>query len=127
MRRNVVGFTLIELLVTIAIAVIMITVVIPAFSNIVERRVLIRAAEAVYHQSVLARSEAIRLRTPVFINFYSASSGAIWSVGLNETTGCSPQVTDPADASSCTLDENGTNALRAVRSTEYSNISLTSA
>ncbi len=54
------GFTIIELMVTIVVLAILLSMAIPSFQSMIERRRLIGAAEAVYSDLQFAKSEALK-------------------------------------------------------------------
>jgi type IV fimbrial biogenesis protein FimT len=83
------GFSLLELMVVIAILAIVLTFGVPSMTTAIEKRDTIAAAEQVYSELQLARSEAIARSQPLFMNFVN---GANWAVGFSDDATC-----DPAD------------------------------
>lgn len=90
------GFNLLELMITVAILAIVISIGVPSFSRAIEKRNTVGAAEALYSQIQLARSESIARSQPVFMNIVG---GADWAVGFGSDQNCDPSDNNPA----CTL------------------------
>ncbi|MCH8537167.1 MAG: GspH/FimT family pseudopilin [Alkalimonas sp.] len=68
------GFTLIELMVTVAVLVIVLTVAVPSFTNLINGNRLTSQANELLSAMTLARSEAIRLNRNVIFCHSSDSS-----------------------------------------------------
>jgi type IV fimbrial biogenesis protein FimT len=77
------GFTLVELVVTLIVLAIIASLAAPAFSELLERRRLIGAAEALYAQVLFARSESIKQSQPFFVET-TGSGGAPWNVVVRD-------------------------------------------
>jgi Tfp pilus assembly protein FimT len=73
------GFTLIELMVTLAVAIILTMLVVPAVQGLMERQRLSAAVEAVQAQVALAKSEAGKRSGEVAVN---VRPGEGWDVAL---------------------------------------------
>lgn len=99
--KNSRGFTVLELMVTIAILSLILSVGVPSFQSGVEKRRTIAAAEEIYGQLQLARSEAVARSQPVFMNI---AAGADWAIGVSNNVACDPSDNSPA----CTLPDAGT-------------------
>lgn len=104
--KNSTGFTLIELMVTITVAAILLTLALPSFRDLLEKRRLVGAAEYVFEQLMYARTEAIKRSKPIIVDF-SANNTTTWSFGFtdkNTDPACDSAVASAADASACTID-----------------------
>lgn len=79
------GFTLIELMIVIVLVAIFITVGVPSFQNLVSDNRLSTQANSVVSSLQLARSEALKLRTPVSVcrstDGASCSGAGAWETG----------------------------------------------
>ena len=95
------GFTLLELLVTIAVLAIVLTIGVPSMATAIEKRRTIAAAEQIYSELQLARSETIARSEPLFMNI---AGGANWAVGVSNNSLCDPSDDVPA----CVLPDAGT-------------------
>lgn len=96
------GITLIEVLISLLIIVILAIAVIPSYISYLQYARVTGAANQLYYTLVLARGEALKRQTPVFVNFVT---GTAWCYGVNPTTGCSCNI-----AGSCTLGRSGSDA-----------------
>lgn len=77
MRKNT-GFTLIETLIVVAILSVVLTVGVPAFTNLIERKSIPKVAQKLEKVLQLARMEATRRGRMVFLQ----SNGGNWSNGI---------------------------------------------
>lgn len=87
------GFTLIELLLAVALLSVVMVLAVPAMTTMVERRQTIAAVERIYSELQLARSTAVAMSQPVFMNI---SSGDNWALGVSNDANCDPVDNDPA-------------------------------
>lgn len=104
MRKNISGFTLIELMVVITILGISITLALPSWDRVGQKRLLTNAVEQVAATLSVAQTEAQKRSQGVSLAFSRADSQT-WCVGASVgASGCDCTETDPASAQFCTLD-----------------------
>lgn len=95
------GFTMVELMIVIAIVAIAVALAVPSFRDLIERKAVSGAAEAVYEQIQLARSEALKRSKPMLVDFNV--NGTSWAVGITDKmAGCDADDTSGTDL--CTVD-----------------------
>jgi type IV fimbrial biogenesis protein FimT len=102
------GFTLLELLVGVAILGIVLAMAIPSFNDLRERYRLSGAAQMLYGQLAMARTEAVKRSRPISIQI-AASGTEDWALGItdinvNQPSLCNPLVKDLNATGACTLD-----------------------
>lgn len=97
------GFTLLELIATMAVLAIVLAFGVPSMSNAIEKRNTIAAAEQIYSELQLARSEAIARSEPLFMNIVN---GANWAIGFSDDAACDPTDNAPACVLSDTANSN---------------------
>ncbi len=110
--RAAAGFTLIELMVTLAVAVILTIMAVPAFQDYLRNDRDWTDANTLVMSLDAARSEAIKEDASVSVcpsvDGTSCSTTTPWSQGwivLSSATGATPMLTEPALASGMTLTE----------------------
>jgi prepilin-type N-terminal cleavage/methylation domain-containing protein len=82
------GFTLIELLLTLAVLALLATSATPSLLDLLDRHRLRGAAENIHGDLMLARTEALRLNTPVSISFQVNPADGVWCYALNDAGPC---------------------------------------
>ena len=121
MNRNR-GFTLIELMIVIVVGAIGITLAVPSFRDIIERKAVGGAAEAAYEQLQRAKSQALKRSKPIVVDFYVNDPD--WAIGFTDKTSC-----DAESISSCTVEYNNDGVqtdsyLMRIVSSDYRNITM---
>lgn len=123
------GFSLMELMIAVAVLGVLAALAGPVM-DLIEKRRLASAAEEVYGRLQLARSEAIRQGSNMYVSFRNEGDGS-WCLGLSGY----PDPDDPSDltasvaacdcrnGTSCMVPLGGTNTLQVIRSADYANIS----
>lgn len=76
-RKTDGGFTLIELLITLAVAVILATVAVPAYNSFIANQRVKTASQALFTSLMFARSEAIKRNSDVTVS----RAGSDWTTG----------------------------------------------
>jgi type IV fimbrial biogenesis protein FimT len=128
MERNR-GFTLVELMVVIVVAAIGITLAVPSFRDLIERKAVGGAAEAAYEQLQAARSQAVKRSKPILVDFHVG--GTSWAIGFTDKLGgCNAESTTVFTG--CTVDydnDSGTvnNFLKRIEGADYKNITMSQA
>lgn len=87
------GFTLLEVMAAMAVLAIVLSLAVPSMRSAAEKRRTIAAAEEIYSQLQLARSEAIARSQAVFMNIVG---GAAWAIGVSNDPACDPSDNVPA-------------------------------
>lgn len=120
------GFSLVELMIVIAIIAVGITLAMPSFRDLIERKSVGGAAEAAYEQLQVARSQAVKRSKPILVDFNS--NGTSWAIGVTDKMrGCNAESTSPL--SSCTIefdnDDNRADAmLMRIQGINHRNITM---
>jgi len=95
------GFTLIELMIVIVVMAIGITLAVPSFTALIERKAVGGAAEAAYEQLQRARSQAVKRSKPILVDFNE--NGTSWAIGFTDKmAGCNAEDASGTDA--CTIE-----------------------
>ena len=120
---------MVESMIVIAIVAVAVALAVPSFRDLIERKAVSGAAEAVYEQVQLARSEALKRSKPILVDFYIDGADATnWAVGITDKmAGCAAEVT--SGGTLCTVDYDnvaGTADLIAMRivGADYKNIAM---
>lgn len=88
-QRRIAGFTLIEMMVTIAVLVILLTIVAPSFRQLIANQRIKTAAFDLFSALNYARSEAVKRNDSVTLQAGATSNGA-WATGW--------RLVDPTDS-----------------------------
>lgn len=87
------GFTLIELMIAVALVALLLTVAVPSFQSLRQEQMVKAAAQAVYTDVMLLKSEAIKRNSSLsLIVFNSGASNWCYRIaidGAGSCTGCS--------------------------------------
>lgn len=104
MRKNTSGFTLIELMVVITILGVSITLAVPSWSRVTQKRLLTDTAERVAASLGIAQTESQKRGQPISLS-YSRPDDQNWCVGASLGAGsCDCTETDSTSAQYCTFD-----------------------
>jgi type IV fimbrial biogenesis protein FimT len=113
-------------MVVIVVAAIGITLAVPSFRDLIERKAVGGAAEAVYEQLQIARSQAIKRSKPILVDFNI--DGTSWAVGITDkTAGCDAELTS---GNTCTISDYNNDGiandqmLMRVQGIDYKNITM---
>lgn len=104
------GVTLIELLVAVAVVIILALVAIPSIITIIQKHRLVSNTENLYATLQLARSEAIKRNTNVYV---SLTTGDTWCYGVNPGATCNCAVANNCSLGSYTYSTAGQLTLSA--------------
>ena len=104
MFRNRLGFTLIELLVVITLIGISLTLAVPSWEQVSQKRRVTNATEQVAAFLSVAQSEAQKRNQPVSLS-YNHSGDQNWCIGIVLGEGaCDCTETNPGSAQYCAID-----------------------
>lgn len=124
-RARPAGFTLIELLVVFAVVGVLVALAGPSFSNLIDKRRTISAAEAIYAQLQYAKSEAQKQSRTLYLR---GTTGSSWCVGIDQSDTCDCNVTDVNATNACyVLGDGSTKILKRLGASDYPGVSLTTA
>ncbi len=108
------GINLLELMTALVVLSVSIVIGVPTAQHVVGKNRLVGAAEEAFSNLRLLRAEAVRHNQNAYASF--ASSGEVWSYGMDDVAACNPSV-----AGDCTVDGNE----RRVASTNYPGVRMT--
>jgi type IV fimbrial biogenesis protein FimT len=92
-RNSSRGFSLLELMLAVTVLSLALVMAVPSMTTMTERRQTIGAVERIYGELQLARSTAVAMSQPMFMNI---SAGNDWALGVSDNTLCDPVDNDPA-------------------------------
>ncbi|HJV25675.1 MAG TPA: GspH/FimT family pseudopilin [Aromatoleum sp.] len=117
------GFTLVELIVTMAILGIILAMAVPNLQTFIDKNRVVGAAEAVYGQLQLARTEAIKQSANMVAVF---TPTAPWCSGFSRDTGTVCDCTQAVGgANACTILGDGQTAvLQVVNASSFSGVTM---
>lgn len=117
-------------MVVVAIIGILAALAAPAFVKMLERNRLKGAAEGIFNDLQLARTEAVKRNVDVTVTFSGAGPSTTWAYGSRTGATCDPSV-PLSNANACQLyyrDSAGNllpeNVLRVTQSSDYPGVSL---
>lgn len=96
LKKYKTGFTLTELVITMAVAAIMMGMAVPSFNDMLAKKRLKLAAEAVAADFNFYKQEGLKRRLPNF--YFNVNAGANWCYGISVNSSC-----DCATANSCEI------------------------
>lgn len=118
------GFTLIELLLTVLIVAILVVIAVPSVKEQIVIENMRGVANNLKQELSLARSEAIKRNSDIFVDMTMSGGGATWCIGISVNDNCDCTITDPDLASACTLPINGANVRRVINSDDYGDVMM---
>jgi prepilin-type N-terminal cleavage/methylation domain-containing protein len=95
------GFTLIELIITVAVLAILLTIGVPSFRDVLDRRRVTNATTTLLSQVQQARSFSILLNRSVVMEFKGTSTD--WCFGVTDKSSCDCTVTSLTAVNSCSI------------------------
>jgi prepilin-type N-terminal cleavage/methylation domain-containing protein len=114
--RRQAGVTLIELLVALVVLAVFVTIGIPSFNSIFEKKRLSGAAQALYADLQFARAQAIKSNKGIAVNFNEVA----WCYGITDTEPFSDCTCTATSAANCTVE----GVERAVFTSAFPKVSL---
>ncbi len=130
-RQRLSGFSLLELMVTLSVLAVISVIAAPSFTNFFDKRRVIDAAEDMYSNLQMARTEAITRNKAVHVYYNMAAN--TWQYAVSESTACVPSQSDVTQANACYLivdDGDGITTqvtdrvMHRYTNTDYQNVSL---
>ena len=125
MNRNR-GFTIVELMIVITIVAVGITLAVPSFNDLIERKALGGAAEAAYEQLQIGRSQAVKRSKAIIVDFHL--NGTNWAIGVTDKMlGCDAESTVPLAACSVEYNNDGIGndrVMMRILGSDYKNITM---
>lgn len=111
------GFTLIELMVILLVVGVLIALALPSFRDLIERKHLGGAVEAVVQQLRYAKDQSVKRSIPIVVDI-SANNTKSWALGITDdsecwtlsdpstclTWGCDSTKTSATDSAACVIE-----------------------
>lgn len=121
--RRKAGFSLIELMVVVAVLAIIVTIAAPNLHTFLDKNRVVGAAEAIYSQVQLARSEAVKQSASMEMVF---SDTTAWCSGFSRQGTVPCDCTDGLDGDApCSILADGqTMVLKVLRSADYRGVTM---
>lgn len=116
------GFTLIEMIVTVSVLAILLTIAVPSFKDMVDKRRLVGAAERLYGDVQAARFESIKSNKQVTISFKNLGTATSWCYGMDDDSATGCDCSTVGSAANCTIG----GVKKVVTSSDFKNVDLTS-
>lgn len=95
MLKSEKGFSLVEVIVAVTLIAVLTIIAVPSLRNYIQRNRLVGTGQQLYYMMQLARSEAVKRNTNVFVSLVPGSN---WCYGINTGATCNCSV-----ANSCNL------------------------
>jgi len=89
--RKCSGFTLVEMLIVLSIIIVLTLLALPSLLSTNQENNTTMTAQNLYYAFQLARSQAVKSNSTVYVNFVTGSS---WCYGINVGSNCSCNVTN---------------------------------
>jgi len=109
------GFTLIELLITVVILGVLVSLAVPSFFEILERRKIVGATNLLHSDLLFAKTETIKRNKVIIVSFKNKGT-TNWCYGMKEDATC-----DCTTANDCAID----GIERVVKANDFPNVSGT--
>ncbi len=115
-RSRISGFTLIELIITILVMTILLGIGVPSYLQFKEDNILLGAAQSLYSDIQLARSEAVKRDTnEVAVRFFDLDGE--WCYRVSDDTAC-----NSCDSNACDIHDDG--IIRGVGQSDFPNVTI---
>ena len=127
MFNKILGFTLTELMITLAVVAISVTLALPSFANLAQKRKVTGAVNEISSFLNYAQSEAVKRHEKVTVSVKRNLAGTNWCIGAvneaqklaNNLDHCECDVA-PGHTSSCSVD----GQLQTITQAEFENVTM---